>query len=101
MLFSPEAAAMDRQIMAGHWNPPDTGDDYEAAERAYWPLVFGTDPPPREITPGKPGRRTTPTLREDVLTLHARGMVPTAIADVLNLKDRRVADIIRAASKTA
>lgn len=100
-MFSPEAAAVDRQIMRGHWNTPDTGDDFEASERAFWPRIFGTDPPTREIKAGKQGRRTTPTLREDVMALHARGMVPSAIADVLNLKDRRVADILRKALKPA
>jgi DNA-binding NarL/FixJ family response regulator len=39
-------------------------------------------------------RRTTPRLREQVLELHRRGLLPAAIADQLNLSDRRVAEII-------
>jgi hypothetical protein len=39
-------------------------------------------------------RRTTTELREQVLELDRRGMVRSAIADVLNLSDRRVAEIL-------
>lgn len=85
--------------MAGHWDSPE-GEDFEASERAYWPACFGTEPPEREIKAGKPGRRG-PTVTQDVLTLAKRGMVATAIADVLNLKDSRVAKILREARKTA
>lgn len=37
-LFSPQAAALDAQIIADHWARPDAleGDDREAADRAYW-----------------------------------------------------------------
>jgi len=42
-------------------------------------------------------RRTTETLKTKVLNLHARGVVPTAIADVLNVSDRRVKEILGAA----
>jgi len=86
--------------MDGHWDSPEF-EDYEESEKLFWPLCFGTDPPAREIKAGKSRRHTKPTLVQDVMTLHARGMVATAIADVLNLKDRRVKDIIRKASKTA
>jgi hypothetical protein len=41
---------------------------------------------------GKRRRRTTPTLRAQVAALRRRGMVPSAIADTLNISDRRVAD---------
>jgi hypothetical protein len=101
-LFSPQAAEVDREIMQDHWTVPvAAGDDYAAAERAYWPNCFGTPPPAREIVAGGRRRPTTPTVREDVLTLHARGLLPAAIADVLNLADRRVKDIIRKATKPA
>jgi hypothetical protein len=39
-------------------------------------------------------RRTTAELREHVVALRTRGMVPTAIADALNLSDRRVQAIL-------
>jgi hypothetical protein len=42
-------------------------------------------------------RRTTPNLREQVLALHARGLVASAIADTLNVADRRVREILKAA----
>jgi hypothetical protein len=45
----------------------------------------------------KKTRRTTETLRAKVLNLHERGVVPAAIADTLNVSDRRVAQILRAA----
>ena len=40
-------------------------------------------------------RRTTVPLRRQVAELRERGLVPTAIADVLNLSDRRVKSILR------
>jgi hypothetical protein len=40
-------------------------------------------------------RRTTVPLRHQVADLRQRGLVPTAIADVLNLSDRRVNQILR------
>lgn len=97
-LFSPEAAAVDRQIMAGHWESPE-GDDFEASERAFWPQCFGTPPPAREIKAGPKRRRMRPSVKEDILTLRGRGMVPTAIADVLNLSDRRVREVLKEAEK--
>lgn len=84
--------------MDGHWATPD-GDDYEASERAFWPAVFGTDPPEREIKAGAKRRRMRPSVKEDILTLRARGMVPTAIADVLNLSDRRVREVLKEGQK--
>jgi hypothetical protein len=101
-LFSPPARETDRGVMQGHWGQlyPE-GDDYESAARRYWPQCFGTDPPAREPAAGKRHRRTTPTVREDVLTLHLRGLLPGAIADVLNLTDRRVKDILKKADATA
>jgi hypothetical protein len=42
-------------------------------------------------------RRTTPNLRDQVLGLHARGLVVSAIADALNVADRRVREILKAA----
>ena len=43
-------------------------------------------------------RRSTPNLKGQVLELHSRGVVPAAIADTLNVADRRVREIIRAAA---
>jgi hypothetical protein len=43
-------------------------------------------------------RRSTPNLKAQVLELHRRGIVPAAIADQINVSDRRVADIIRDAA---
>ena len=36
--MSPQAAAVDAEIMAGHWAEPamPTGDDFAASDRAYW-----------------------------------------------------------------
>lgn len=46
-------------------------------------------------TTGSRRRRTTDKLEEHVLELDRRGMVRTAIADTLNIADRRVAEILR------
>ena len=45
----------------------------------------------------KRARRTTETLKAKVLNLNERGVVPAAIADTLNISDRRVNEILRAA----
>jgi hypothetical protein len=48
------------------------------------------------VLPGpKRRRRTTPTLRSQVLELRARGLVPEAIADALNISDRRCRSLLR------
>jgi len=39
-------------------------------------------------------RRSTPSLREQVLALRERGLVAAAIADTLNLSDRRVRELL-------
>lgn len=44
-------------------------------------------------------RRTTQDLVEQVTELHTRGLAATAIADTLNLGDRRVREIITALAK--
>ncbi len=43
-------------------------------------------------------RRSTPNLKGQVLELHSRGAMPAAIADTLNIADRRVKEIIRTAA---
>jgi hypothetical protein len=43
-------------------------------------------------------RRSTPNLKGQVLDFHLRGVMPTAIADTLNVSDRRVNEILRAAA---
>ena len=40
-------------------------------------------------------RPTTDALRVQVLQLHERGVVTTAIADALNISDRRVRELLR------
>ncbi len=40
-------------------------------------------------------RRTSEDLRREVAELRARGMVPAAIADTLNVADRRVQALLR------
>lgn len=40
-------------------------------------------------------RRSSKELREQVLGLHDRGLVPAAIADTLNISERRVRAILR------
>ena len=42
----------------------------------------------------KQRRRSTPNLKGQVLELHSRGVVATAIADQLNIADRRLNEII-------
>ena len=42
-------------------------------------------------------RHTSESMKVKVLNLHSRGVVPAAIADTLNISDRRVSDILRAA----
>jgi hypothetical protein len=43
-------------------------------------------------------RRSTPNLKAQVLEFHARGAVAAAIADTLDVADRRVNEIIAAAA---
>ena len=40
-------------------------------------------------------RRTSAQLRQEVAELRGRGMVPAAIADALNVSDRRLAGLLR------
>ncbi|MFL5916749.1 MAG: hypothetical protein ACJ752_14105 [Gaiellaceae bacterium] len=52
-----------------------------------------------ELAEGGPrGRRTTPSMKEQVRALHARGLVPAAIADALNLSDSRVRRLLAQAA---
>lgn len=46
-----------------------------------------------ELAGGK-RRPTTPSMTEQVIDLADRGLVPAAIADALNISDRRVAEIL-------
>lgn len=47
-------------------------------------------------TSGGRTRATSDTMRAQVLALHARGILPEAIADTLNVSDRRVKKLLRA-----
>jgi hypothetical protein len=49
-------------------------------------------------TSGGRTRATSETLRAQVLALHARGVLPAAIADTLNVSDRRVKTLLREAA---
>jgi len=51
--------------------------------------------------PAKRHRRTSGTLAEQVADLAARGMVTTAIADALNISDRRTKQILRSVLQAA
>ncbi|HEY2373270.1 MAG TPA: hypothetical protein VGH82_12150 [Gaiellaceae bacterium] len=42
-------------------------------------------------------RRSGPTVKTQILELHSRRVVPSAIADTLNVSDRRVQTILAAA----
>ena len=42
-------------------------------------------------------RHTTETMKTKVLNLRDRGVLPAQIADTLNISDRRVSDILKAA----
>jgi hypothetical protein len=44
---------------------------------------------------GARGRHTSDAMREQVRALHNRGVVPTAIADTLNISDARVGKLLR------
>ncbi len=46
-------------------------------------------------------RRTSEDLRREVAELRGRGMVPSAIADVLNVSDRRVSALLREMAQAA
>ena len=99
--FSPAAYAVHRRIMQGdgtfavtsktqgYSGPVD--ESPEAVERAFW-RILGLTPPPEDTT--KRGRATTRTTEAEVLALRDRGLVPSAIADALNLSDRRVRSIL-------
>jgi hypothetical protein len=49
----------------------------------------------RDAARPKRRRRTSASLRAEVLELRGRGVVPLAIASVLNVSDRRVREILR------
>lgn len=58
--------------------------------------AFGMDVSRRREEPqAKRQQRTSATLRQEVVDLRERGLVPSAIADALNVSDRRVASILR------
>jgi hypothetical protein len=56
--------------------------------------------PTKSGRPARSQRRTTDELRGQVLVLRNRGLVPTAIADVLNISDRRVQAILAEARRS-
>lgn len=59
--------------------------------------AYGIDMSAKSIAPKpKRRRRTTPGIKAQVAELHARGMIPAAIADTLNLADRRVKELLAA-----
>jgi hypothetical protein len=87
------------------FKPPTVEAFHRHAERFGPELVrdtaaaFGIDLRARN-TAAKPKRqrRTGPSLKSQVLELRGRGIMPTAIADALNISDRRVREILRAAA---
>ena len=62
---------------------------------AYQVTLLNMSPAPTSKAPRT--RRTTESMKTKVLNLHERGVVPAAIADTLNISDRRVSAILRAA----
>jgi hypothetical protein len=85
--------------------PPTVEQLRKHAERFGGELVretaaaFGLDLDARVVAEKpKRQRRTGPTLKTQVLDLRERGIMPTAIADTLNISDRRVASILRDAA---
>ena len=64
--------------------------------------MYGIDLSIRKRT-GEPKRRrrTSEQLRREVAELRGRGMVPLAIADSLNVSDRRVSEILRELGQAA
>jgi hypothetical protein len=72
------------------------GDRYGVEGVAETAAAFGIDlRVKRDRARPKRQRRTSANLKAQVLQLHTRGMVPTAIADVLNVSDRRVKELLR------
>ena len=70
------------------------GPDGVAEIRDAYQVTMRSAPP----TSKAPKRRhTTETLKAKVLNLHERGVVPAAIADQLNISDKRVSAILKAA----
>lgn len=49
----------------------------------------------KDTNPPKRGRATTAGLRASVIELHERGLMLPAIADTLNISDRRVREVLR------
>lgn len=85
---------------------PPTRDKLDTHARRYGvecvnetAAIYGVDMKLRR-EPSKPkrSRRTTGELRGQVLELRSRGLVGTAIADALNVSDRRVNTILAAAA---
>jgi len=53
--------------------------------------------PARQAGP-RSKRHTRLALRQQVIELHQRGLLPTAIADALNVSDRRVKEVLSQAA---
>jgi len=60
--------------------------------------LYGIDMRVRSTPKVKRQRRTSADLTAQVVELHARGVVEAAIADTLNVSDRRVGEILSAAA---
>ena len=87
---APSAAALHRH--AERFGPDGVGD----VRDAYDVKLRNVSAAPQSRAPRR--RRTSESMKTKVLNLHERGVVPAAIADTLNITDRRVADILRAAA---
>lgn len=89
-------AALARTMFRDRWRQVwrDTLDVRRDVHLAACGYVNLADSPCSEPAAGKRQRRTTSELRGQVLELARRGLVAAAIADTLNLSDRRVREIM-------
>jgi hypothetical protein len=102
----PRAGSADVRYWRATFDAPSSEALHRHAERFGPEFVketaglFGVDlrnVSARAKSPEKRTRRTTETFKAKVLNLHARGVISAAIADTLNVSDRRVKEILRAA----
>lgn len=69
----------------------------EGAQRLRAQIALALKQAGKRTRPPKRRRPTTPGLRVQVLELRDRGLVVAAIADTLNISDRRVREILHGA----
>jgi len=102
----PEPGSAEERYWRSNFDPPSSEALHKHAARfgpefvketagAFGVPLAGVAAAPK--SKDKRQRRTTETVTAKVLNLHQRGVVAAAIADQLNISDRRVATILQAA----